>query len=409
MATLHEQRASKLKQAQDIISGVKAAERDLTTDEANQLDGIKSDIDNLDEKIKSHEKSSRVVNELTDMFQEGGGKEGPVKGAKSLGDHFVKHLEKAGRSLLETGTFETPEFKAEGDADPHLIGRGAVPSDAGWGPMVTDIDSDPLRPIRRELTIVDLLDAGPVTGNSISYPVYPKLEGGPGAVGEAGKKPGFKLGTPTWQTDALGEIAGHFTISDDMAEDAPFVVSEINSEGLYALGLAEETDLLFGDGAGKRLKGILQRDGVQTLAAKDKADNLEALYKAGTMARLGSGRPADGIVVNPLDYEKIRLSKDGNGQYFAGGPFAGQYGQGGIMQEPAIWAKRTVISEAVPEGTAIVGAWSSGKVFRKGGVRVESTNSHADDFTHDRITIRLRTRLGLQVKRPAGFVKVTLK
>lgn len=407
MATLLEQRAAKIKQAQDIINGVKAAERDLTKDETEQLDGIKSELQNIDGKIEQHEKSTSVMDEFTKAFQENGQKAGPVSEAKSLGDHFVKHLEKSGRSLLEAGHVEAPEFKS--DSDPNLIGRGGVPSDAGWGPLITDIDTDPVRPIRRELTIADLLDSGPVSGNSISYPVYPALEGKPEFIGEAEKKPGIKIGKPTWQTDALGEIAGHFTISDDMAEDAPFVVSEINSEGLFALALAEEHDLLFGDGSGKRLTGILERKGVQTLTAKSKDDNLEALYRAITKARTGSGRPADGIVVNPIDYERIRLSRDGNGQYYAGGPFAGQYGQGGLMDEPAIWAKRTVVTEAVPEGTAVVGAWSSGKVFRKGGVRVESTNSHSDDFTHDRITIRLRSRLGLQVKRPAGFVKVTLK
>lgn len=404
---MKEKRVAKIKQAQDIINGAKAAERSLEKDEVETLEGLKGEITELAGKIEQHEKSTRVLDEFEAVFQQNGQKAGPTTAAKSLGDHFVNFLQKNDLSLLQTGHIEAPEFKS--DAGPNLIGRGGVPSDAGWGPLITDVDTEPLRAIRRELTIADLLDSGPVSGNSISYPVYPALEGGPGPVGEAEEKPGFKIGKPTWKTDALGEVAGHFTISDDMAEDAPFVVSEINSEGLYALALAEEEDLLFGDGTGKRLLGVLNRNGVQTMTASSKADNLEALYRASTKARKGSGRPVDGIVINPVDYERIRLSKDGNGQYFAGGPFAGQYGANGIMQEPDIWAKPTVITEAVPEGTAVVGAWSSGKVFRKGGVRVESTNSHADDFTHDRITIRLRTRLGLQVKRPAGFVKVTLK
>lgn len=78
------------------------------------------------------------------------------------------------------------------------------------------------------------------------------------------------------------------------------------------------------------------------------------------------------------------------------------------MAEPPIWGRRTVVTAGVPQGTAVVAAWQTAKVFRKGGLRVESTNSHEDDFTNDKITIRLRERLGLQVKYPAAFVRVNL-
>jgi hypothetical protein len=42
----------------------------------------------------------------------------------------------------------------------------------------------------------------------------------------------------------------------------------------------------------------------------------------------------------------------------------------------------------------------------KGGVRVEATNTDADDFQKNRMTIRAEERLALAVRRPAGFVKI---
>ena len=79
------------------------------------------------------------------------------------------------------------------------------------------------------------------------------------------------------------------------------------------------------------------------------------------------------------------------------------------MQNPPLWGLRTVVTEAVAKGTAIVGAFRlGGKILRKGGLRVESTNSHDTDFTNDKITFRIRERVGLQVKYPKAFVKVTL-
>ena len=73
-----------------------------------------------------------------------------------------------------------------------------------------------------------------------------------------------------------------------------------------------------------------------------------------------------------------------------------------------MWGLRTIVTLAAPQGEPLVGAFASAKVFNKGGVRVESTNSHQDDFTNDKITVRVRRRLGLQVKYPSAFVKVNI-
>ncbi|WP_343120402.1 phage major capsid protein, partial [Clostridioides difficile] len=113
-------------------------------------------------------------------------------------------------------------------------------------------------------------------------------------------------------------------------------------------------------------------------------------------------------VMHPTDYEALRLNKDGNGQYFGGGYFQGQYGNGGVMENPPVWGLRTVVTSAIPAGKVLVGAFKSAKLFTKGGIRVESTNSNVDDFINDKITTRLRKREGLQVKYPAAFVYLDL-
>ena len=127
------------------------------------------------------------------------------------------------------------------------------------------------------------------------------------------------------------------------------------------------------------------------------------------MVETGSGFFADGIVINPTDYMTFRLSKDANGQYYAGGPFTGPYGVGGIMERPPLWGVRTVVTPAIAAGTVLVGAFQpSSEVLRKGGVRVESTNSNEADFISNRVTIRAEERLLLAVRYPSALVKVTL-
>lgn len=192
-----------------------------------------------------------------------------------------------------------------------------------------------------------------------------------------------------------------------MAEDLSYIVSEINNHARYNLQLLEETQLLSGNGSDANIKGLLSRD-IQKMV-QDTDSDPDRIFKARTKIALSTGFRADALVINPADYEAIRLSKDANGQYYGGGYFNGQYGNGTIMQDPPLWGLKTVVTEAIAQGTALVGAFKlGGAVIRKGGLRAESTNSHSDDFTNDLITFRVRERLGLQVKYPKAFVKVSL-
>jgi HK97 family phage major capsid protein len=110
-----------------------------------------------------------------------------------------------------------------------------------------------------------------------------------------------------------------------------------------------------------------------------------------------------------LDYQEFRLSKDGNGQYFGGGYFQGQYGNGSVMDNPNLWGLRTVVTTAATQGELLLGAFRVGAtVYRKGGVRVEASNSHADNFTTNKVTVRAEERVALAVRYPAAFVKVGL-
>lgn len=378
---------------------VKAAKENTVTDEqADRFDGLKADIEKAQKREKAVAEGALILKAMDETVDVK-----PVEsGAKSLGDHFVKGL--GGRSLKTPGTIAVPEFKAATDTQ----STGTRGLTGAFGPLVTDVDTTFVHPVRQRLVIADLLASGAVAGNAITYPVFGALEGGTGFVGEGGQKPQMHVADPTWVTDALGEVAGWFKITDDMAEDLPYVVSEIDTTALYDLAFKEEAALLSGNGTSPNLRGLLNRVGVQTEASADNTDNADAIFRAITKVGIGSIFAADGIVINPLDYQSLRLRKDANEQYYGGGFFAGQYGNGGIIEQPPLWGLRTVVSPAVAAGTVLVGAFNSAKVFRKGGVRVESTNSHADDFTNDKITIRVRERLGLQVKYPAAFVKVTL-
>lgn len=400
MPTIKERIAAEKKAAKSILA---KGEENLSDDEFAQL--------------KSHYETARDLESKTDLFREAGAlldEANAVKAAptaRTIGEHYAVQLKAAGKSVLDTkhAPFETTEFKAATDTQATGGAEGA------YKPLLTTVDAQAVMPYQRPLVVADLFAQGTMTGNAITYPVYGALEGGPDTVGEGGQKPQSHMPDPEWITDALGEVAVWWKITDDMAEDLPYVVSEIQSANDYAMGLKEEEQILSGDGTGTNVNGLLSRAGVQTVPADSAASDgsvytpAERLLHAKTLIQQATGFAADALVINPVDYETLRLAKDANGQYYGGGYFQAPYSGGTMVLEPSPWGFKTVVTEAVEAGTAVVGAFKAGgKVLRKGGRRVASTNSHEADFTNDKVTFRIKERLALQVKYPAAFVKVDM-
>jgi HK97 family phage major capsid protein len=75
---------------------------------------------------------------------------------------------------------------------------------------------------------------------------------------------------------------------------------------------------------------------------------------------------------------------------------------------PQLWGKRVAVTPAMAATTALVGAFQQGgQIFRKGGLTVEASNSHADFFQRNLTAIRAEERLELAVYRPGAFGTVT--
>ena len=404
-----QKRAAALAAAQAIVEGAKASVRSMTDDEKSQVETHLKEVDTLDVQIKgSAADESRLARlaELTPEAKSGHVDEDPKVSARSLGEHFAKSVGAEGFGRLKSisgYTVSAPEF-VKAATDPQLT------TGASFGLMLTEVDRTIVHANRPGPVVADLLGAGTLAGNAVTYFVEGALEGDFATVAEGGAKPQFHNADPTAVTDALKKIAGWWDTSDEMVEDLPFMVSEINNRGLYRLSMVEEAQLVSGLGTGSTVKGLLNRVGIQTEVQAIAPDSAQdALFRAITKVQTATGLPADGIIINPADYQKLRLSKDANGQYFGGGFFTGQYGAGGITTQPPLWGLNTVVTAAVPAGTAVVGAFKqAATVYRKGGVRVESTNSDLGKFTSNIITTRIEERVALAVRIPLAIVKVTL-
>ena len=263
-------------------------------------------------------------------------------------------------------------------------------------PALTDVDTRIVEGYRRPLLIADLFATERISGNALTYFVESAtIEGGPNAVNEGAKKPMMSFGDPTAVTVALAKIASYMKESSELVEDAPWLADAINGRGMYQHELAVENYLV------NTLSGTSGIGSSSELTA-------DGIFKAMMKVQNDSGFAADAIVINPNDYQTLRLSKDGNNQYYGGGFFYGPYGNSvGIAEQPPLWGCRTVVTSAVQQGTCIVGAFRmGGSIVRKNGVTVDIANTNEDDFIKNLITILIEERLVLAVRRPKAFVLI---
>lgn len=400
------------KRARQVAEKAQNEDRSFTDQERKQFDDdseLAQSKKTESDQAKADTDRMNSVMALSNAEVERSRDDSPAKSASSLGDHFVKTVGDELTNRKQRFSISAPEFKmgTKVNTDPQVTG-----GDTGvWGDVLTQVDRRIVEGKRRKLTIADLLSTGTISGQAITYFVEGAMEGDFATVAESGTKPQIHFADPTKTTESLSKVAGFIKESDEMIEDLPFVVSSIDNRLLYQLQLFEEDQLLTGDGVGTNLTGILNRSGIQTMGATTDAaaDNANQVFRAMTSVQTGSNLNADAIVMHPTDYQTFRLMRDSNGQYYGGGFFQGQYGDGQVMAEPPMWGLQTVVTPAIASGTVLVGAFATGAtVYRKGSVRVEMSNSNQDDFINNLVTIRAEERLALAVRVPAGFVNLTL-
>ena len=370
---LHEAELNLKSVKESVESGEKSAE-DLNT----AIEAVKTAQANL----KAAEDAEAMIKSMGTKTVEKETEE--VKSFQNIGEQVADAVK--GASSKEKFDITVPGVKAAGVM--------TIPSSIQ--PALTDVDKRIVEGYRRPLLIADLFSSERISGNALTYFVESAtVEGGPDAVNEGAKKPMMSFGNPTAVTKALVKIASYMKESSELVEDAPWLADAINGRGMYQHELVVENYLLttLAGTSGIGTSNDLTADGI---------------FKAMMTVQNNSGFAADAIVINPADYQTLRLAKDGNYQYYGGGYFYAPYGNNGIVEQPPLWGMRTVVTSAVEQGKCYVGAFKmGGSVVRKSGVSVNIANTNEDDFIKNLITVLIEERLALAVRRPAAFVEIT--
>lgn len=255
------------------------------------------------------------------------------------------------------------------------------------------IDAQP----KQRLFIRDLIAPGRTESNTIYWVQQTGFTNNAKVVLENTTKPYSDIAFAEKITP-VRTIAHLFKAAKQILDDMPQLQSTIDAELRYGLKYVEEQEILFGDGTGAHLDGIVPQASAYAAAfSVEQQNGIDDLRLAMLQAQLARF-PASGHVLHFTDWAKIELSKDTLGRYILANPAA--------LTGPTLWGLPVVATEAAAFlGKFLTGAFNAGaQIFDREDANVVISTENADDFEKNMISIRCEERLALAVKRPEAFI-----
>ncbi|KLN97335.1 phage major capsid protein [Moellerella wisconsensis] len=250
---------------------------------------------------------------------------------------------------------------------------------------------------KQRLFIRDLIAPGKTTSPAIFWVQQTGFTNAAKVVPENTAKPYSDIEFATKMTP-VSTIAHMFKASKQILDDFAQLQSLVDAEMRYGLKFVEEQEILFGDGSGAHLHGIIpQASKYKPEFAVDKQNGIDDLRLAMLQAQLARF-PATGHVLHFIDWAKIELLKDSLGRYILANPSG--------LTGPTLWGLPIVVTEtAAFKGKFLTGAFNAGaQLFDREETNVVISTENSDDFEKNMISIRCEERLALAVKRPEAFV-----
>ncbi len=303
---------------------------------------------------------------------------------KSLGEQFADAVNGRPDVKRFTQTFDAVDLKA------------TMTTAAGWAP---DVIRGPrlVNFATRPLELLDLIPTTTTNQTSIAYMEETTFTNAAAERNEGAAKAESALAL-TEKTSAVRSIATSLPVTDEQLEDVERIQSYIDNRLGFFIRQRLESQILVGDGIAPNLRGVNNVVGIQ-VQPKGADPTPDAIYKAMVLVMTTGQAVPDGVVMNPLDWQDVRLLRTADGIYIWGSP-----SEAGPER---IWGLDVVLSQAQTQNTAVVGAWKMfSELAVKKGVTIERGFIN-DDFTKDITRLRAEMRAALIFYRPTAFAQVT--
>ena len=359
------ERSEYLAKARAIIDRARVANRELTDTEQTEVQDAFKGVEELDAKSKAAADVRRRVMAL-------GGPDREVD-PEASGPVFNEETKAGITHAIKTRT----SYRAQVDTKA-LLTTGSLLPTAGEGVQPG------LHPNAYPLS--SLFRAEAAAGPVIRF--YRATAGSAAVVAEGAAKP--DAGVAFVAVDmTLEKLAATAQFTDEMADDAPFLVGALQQELAAAVAQAENARILATFGG---TSGVLTGTGAAT-------DVVDLIADAIAGQEAISGLSPSAVIANPSVVATIRKAKASTAGVYVLDPT--QPGPSTIHGVPVYATPATAAGTAwVVEATGVV-------VYRRGPLSVE-VGTNADDFVHNIRTMRAEERVGTAVMRPTCLTKLTL-
>lgn len=372
------------------LEGDQAARIEKVNSLNAELAELKGEVDNL---TKTHNDADAVASSLKDWntpahgAQHTGTKGGEVH---TFGSLFVRSDAIKGRGG------RGPEGQIDLGEAAHIGLKTLFATSAGWAPETIRtgrVVDDAQRPVQ----VLDLIPGATTTQSAVVYMEETTFTNASDGTAEGGSFPESALAL-TEVSSPVRKISTYLPVTDEQLEDVPQAQAYVNNRLSFMLRQELDRQVLVAS-ASPDLIGVTNRAGIQT-QIKGADPTPDAIYKAMTKIMVNAYANPTAVVMHGNDWQDIRLLRTADGLYIWGSPL--EQGQ------PMIWGIPVVRSEALTEGTALVGDWAThSQLSIRRNVTLQVSNSHSTFFVEGKQAIRADLRASLEVFRPAAFCTVT--
>lgn len=393
----------KLKQRQDELGRIfKEAGDDIDLSKVTGVEGAEGDLKSR--RVAEH--ITALNEEMADLGEEIKGLRGVQRAAESAkgtqsGVEQEQAAEAAAASVKSFG-----RMLVESKAGTDLKGRDVeidvdmktlFTTSAGWAPEVTrtgKVVDYATRPIQ----VIDLIPQT-VTGQAaVAYMEETTFTNNAAEVLEGGSYVESALAL-TEQTSTVRKVSTFLPVTDETFEDEARAESYVNNRLPFMLRQRLDGQILVGNGTAPNLRGVNNVVGIQT-QAKGADPTPDAVYKAIVLVRTTGQAMPDAFVVNPLDWQDVRLLRTVDGIYIWGNP-----SEAGPER---IWGLQVAQAQAQTQNTGVVGDFGNfSELAVRRGVEVKVSDSHSTYFVEGKQAIRADLRAALIFYRPTAFCTVT--
>jgi HK97 family phage major capsid protein len=250
----------------------------------------------------------------------------------------------------------------------------------------------------RKVHVRSITPIGQLSTGLFTFPKETGGEGNPAPQVQGSSK--SQVDFDITMSDAAAQyIAGFTRISRQMLDDVPAMTSFLQARLLEKYLVAEDYQLLSGDGTSPNLQGIL---GVAAAYSGSSAVYVAQIIESCAQVAAANYN-VTGILINPTDWAQIMLTQNTNSPYSL--PGATVVSPDGTLSIAGIPVYQ---STAITAGTFLVGDWAMGaQIMQNQGINIQFSEFDADNFTKNLITVRVEARIAFPIYYPGAFVTGT--